>query len=114
MIRPDFEKWGQSAEEIRRLSLEAEHPRSRERFQALYMIGSGQQTASQWAKTIKRRKQTVLEWVHRYNELGASVLSYRHSGGRQAKLSEAEKKRSSKRSRRASPTNINYPGEAGR
>ena len=114
MIRPDFQKWDQSADDMRRLSLEAEHPRSRERFQAMYMIGRGQKNASQWAKTIKRRKQTVLEWVHRYNELGVSALYYRHSGGRQAKLSEVEKKRSSKRSRRASPTSISYRVEAGR
>jgi transposase len=92
MVRPDFQKWDQTAEDMRRLSLEAEHRRSRERFQALYMIGSGQKTASQWAQTIKGRKQTVLEWVHRYNELGPSALPYQHSGGRQAKLSEEEKK----------------------
>jgi transposase len=114
MIRPDFQKWGQSAEEMRRLSLAAEHPRSRERFQALYMIGSGQKNASQWAQTIKRRKQTVLEWVHRYNELGPSGLPYQPSGGRQAKLSEAEKKRSSPRSSTASPTSISSRVEAGR
>ena len=38
MIRPDFEKWGQKAKDIRDLSTDAEHKRSRERFQALYMI----------------------------------------------------------------------------
>lgn len=114
MVRPDFQKWDQSAEEMRRLSLEAEHPRSRERFQALYMIGSGQKNASQWAQTIQRRKQTVLEWVHRYNEVGPSGLFYQHSGGRQAKLSEAEKKRSSKQSSTASPTSISSRVEAGR
>ena len=93
MIRPDFEKWNQSALEMRRLSIEAEHARSRERFQALYIIGSGQKNASQWAKEINRQKQTVLEWVHSYNELGAASLAYQHSGGRQAKLSQDEKKR---------------------
>ncbi len=93
MIRPDFEKWKQSAEDIRRLSIEAEHPRSRERFQALYIIGSGQKNASQWAKQIKRQKQTVLEWLHSYNELGPDSLAYQHSGGRRAKLSQDEKKR---------------------
>jgi transposase len=92
MVRPDFEKWNQSAEEIRRLSIEANHPRSRERFQALYMIGSGQHNASQWAKQIKRQKQTVLEWVHRYNEAGPASLQYQYTGGRRGKLSEAEKK----------------------
>jgi transposase len=94
MIRPDFQKWAQSAEEIRRLSVEAKHARSRERFQALYMIGTGQANASQWAKQIKRRKQTVLAWVHRYNESGPVGIKYQHTGGRSMKLSEAEKKRS--------------------
>ena len=92
MIRPDFEKWGQKAENIRRLSVEAEHPRSRERFQALYMIGTKQKNASQWAKKIKRRKQTVLGWVHWYNETGPESILYQHSGGQQPKLNEVEKK----------------------
>ena len=94
MIRPDFAKWNQDAEKMRRLSLEAEHPRSRERFQALYMIGSGQKNASQWAQQINRQKQTVLKWVHRYNEFGPEHITYQATGGAQPKLSEAEKKRS--------------------
>lgn len=92
MVRPDFQKWAQSAQDIRRLSVEADHQRSRERFQALYMIGSGQENASQWAAKINRRPQTVLEWVHRYNSDGPASLHYQPSGGRQAKLNEAEKK----------------------
>jgi transposase len=92
MVRPDFEKWDQKAEDIRRLAIGAEHPRSRERFQALYMIGSEQKNASQWAKTINRQKQTVLGWVHDYNEGGPERLHYQHSGGRAPKLSEAKKK----------------------
>lgn len=97
MIRPDFAKWHQDAEEMRRLSLEAAHPRSRERFQALYMIGSGQKNASQWAQQINRQKQTVLKWVHCYNELGPEHITYQATGGARAKLSEAKKKRSSRR-----------------
>jgi transposase len=94
MVRPDFQKWDQSAEDIRQLSIKAEHPRSRERFQALYMIGTGQKNASQWAESIYRQKQTVLDWVHHYNDYGPDRLHYQHSGGRHTKLSEAEKKRS--------------------
>jgi transposase len=94
MVRPDFQKWAQSADQMRRLSIEAEHPRSRERYKALYMIGSGQENASQWAKKIQRRPQTVLDWLHSYNQDGPASIPYQHSGGRQAKLSEAEKKRS--------------------
>lgn len=93
MIRPDFEKWGQKAKDIRDLSIKAEHKRSRERFQALYMIDTGQENASQWAQKIKRRKQTVLGWVHRYNEYGPESIHYQHSGGQQPKLNKVEKKR---------------------
>lgn len=93
MIRPDFAKWHQSPDDVRRLSLEAEHPRSRERFQALYLIGSQQTNASQWARQTQRQKQTVLEWVHRYNEFGPESIFYQHSGGRRPKLTEAEKKK---------------------
>ncbi len=81
MIRPNFSKWGQSPEKIRRLSIEAEHPRSRERFQALYMIGAKQTNATQWAEKIKRNTRTVMEWVHRYNTVGPAGMVYRHSGG---------------------------------
>ena len=94
MIRPNFEKWQQTAEEIRQLSIKARHPRSRERFQALYMIGSGQENASGWAQKIKRQKQTVLKWVHRYNESGPERIVYQATGGVQPKLKEPEKKRS--------------------
>ena len=82
MVRPDFKKWGQSPKEILKLSVEAEHKRTRERFQALYMIGTGQANASQWAETTDRQNVTVINWVHRYNAEGPAGLVYRHSGGR--------------------------------
>lgn len=91
-IRPDFAKWNQKAEDIRRLAIEAEHRRSRERFQALYQIGTEQYNSSQWAQEIKRQPQTVLEWVHVYNEYGPDKVHYQSSGGRKPKLDEAEKK----------------------
>ena len=113
MVRPDFEKWGQTVEAIRRLSIEAKHARSRERFQALYMIGSHQKNASQWAKSINRRKQTVLEWVHGYNEYGPERLHYQPTGGAQPKLSEAEKKRLLKRSNKTDRVTISCLAMAG-
>jgi transposase len=82
MIRPDFVKWGQSPQEILKLSVAASHKRTRERFQALYMIGTGQKNASQWAQEIGRQDVTVLNWVHTYNAQGPAGLAYRHSGGR--------------------------------
>jgi hypothetical protein len=41
MIRVDVAKWGQTTEDLRLASVHAAHPRSRERFQALYLIASG-------------------------------------------------------------------------
>ncbi len=64
MVRPDTAKWGQELADLRRLSLEAEHRRTRERFQALYMIGSRQTNATAWAREIGRTLDTVLRWVH--------------------------------------------------
>lgn len=90
MVRPDFAKWEESIEEIRRLSIEAAHPRSRERYQALYMVGSKQYNAGQWAQEIGREDETVLHWIHKYNEGGSESVGYRHSGGVQPLLSIQE------------------------
>jgi hypothetical protein len=81
MLRPDFEKWGQSAEEMLRLATEAEHPRTRERCLALYMIGTKQTNATRWAKEIDRQNMTVQGWVRRYNEQGMTGIIYEHTGG---------------------------------
>jgi transposase len=82
MVRPDLTKWGQSLSDLRRLLLEADHPRSRERFLALYMIAGGQTSATPWAQKTGRTKETVLSWVHQYNQAGPDGVLYRHSGGR--------------------------------
>ncbi len=81
MIRPDFAKWQQTAEAILRLSVEASHPRSRERYLALYRVGSGQANATQWAQTIGRENETVQNWVRQYNQAGPTSMEYQHSGG---------------------------------
>jgi len=110
MIRPNFEKWQQNGTEIREKSIEAEHKRTRERFQAMYMIGTEQYNASQWAHMTNRCVQTVLGWVHDYNEQGPSALEYRHSGGRQAKMSEAEKEKLVETVKHSQPYEHQLPG----
>lgn len=82
MIRPETTKWGQTLADLRRLSVEAEHSRTRERFLALYLIGSGQTNATKWAEEIERDDNTVMKWVHMYNTLGPDSLTYRRTGGR--------------------------------
>jgi transposase len=80
MVKPNFAKWGQSIDEIRTLGIEASHARSRERFQALYMIGSKLKSAYQWALEINRQPRTVLNWLHIYNDKGPKATHYQSSG----------------------------------
>lgn len=82
MVYPDTAKWGQTNDDLRRLAIEAAHPRTRERYQALYVIASRQKNATQWAKEIGRTDDTVLSWVHAYNEEGPEGIEFRHTGGR--------------------------------
>ena len=81
MLRPDFEKWNQSAVEMLRLGTEAEHVRTRERCLALYMIGSQQTNATRWAKAIERQNVTVQGWIHDYTAQGMEGIIYKHTGG---------------------------------
>lgn len=80
MLSVDLSSWGESAEALREKALRAEHPRSRERFMALYEI-SGGKSATQVGRETGRNPQTVMEWVHRYNEVGPETLVYQRSGG---------------------------------
>ena len=92
MVRPELVKWGQSVSDLRRLSTEAEHARTRERFLALYMIASEQSSATAWAKEIGRTKETVLGWIHAYNRAGPEALTYRRTGGRSPFLARGSAK----------------------
>ena len=101
MIRVDMSKWGQAPEDLRSASLDAPHRRSRERFQALYLIASGRFNATSCAAHIGRDDETVLGWVHRYNEHGPDALAYRRSGGRSPFLTSNKATGSSMSSRTA-------------
>jgi hypothetical protein len=81
MLRPAIEAWDQSVDDLRRLAIDAPHPRTRERFQALFMIASGAANASGWAAQTGREDETVLGWVHLYNAAGPRAMAYRRTGG---------------------------------
>jgi Homeodomain-like domain len=81
MIKVELAKWRQTVEDLRLASLNETHPRTRERFQALYLIASGQFHATACAAHIGRQDETVLRWVHLYNRYGPDGLTYRHTGG---------------------------------
>ena len=95
MIQVDLAKWDQTVEDLRLASLNDPHPRSRERFQALYLVASGQHNATTCAVHIGRQDETVLRWVHLYNERGPGAVAYRHTGGRSPLLPRIRLNRSS-------------------
>ena len=81
MLTVEYNRWGQDPEILRVLGLNAEHPRTRERFLALDEICS-EKNASQVGRETGRNPQTVMAWVHRYNTVGPAALVYQHTGGR--------------------------------
>jgi transposase len=113
MVRVEMTKWGQTLEDLRRASVSATHRRSRERFQALYLIASGQFNATTCAAHIGRQDETVLGWSHCYNAHGPDALTYRRTGGRSPLLTRDKRNRSLRSSRRAAPPNTACPVTAG-
>ena len=81
MLRVDHQRWSQTVADLRHLALTAAHPRSRERFLALHEIAEGS-CATAVAERTGRRAQTVMGWLHAYNEHGPEALTYQRSGGR--------------------------------
>src|SRR5919109_5534750 len=81
MLRVDYARWGQRLEDLRQLATSAPHPRTRERFLALYEIAEDS-CATRIASRTRRHPQTVMEWVHLDNTRGPEALAYRRTGGR--------------------------------
>ena len=81
MVRVEMAKWAQTLDDLRRLALQAPHRRTRERFLALVQIGDGTDNATTWAARYGRQDETVMKWVHAYNEKGPDALTYRRTGG---------------------------------
>src|SRR5215813_10494497 len=113
MVHVDLAKWGQSLEDLRRASVPTTHRRSRERFQALYLIASGHFNATTCAAHIGRQDETVLGWVHRYDEHGPDALTYRRTGGRAPFLIRAGRNRSLTSSRPVARSTTACPAMAG-
>ena len=114
MVRVDMAKWGQSLEDLRRASVQTTHRRSRERFQALYLIASGLFNATTCAAHIGRQDETVLGWVHRYNEHGPDALTYRRTGGPAPLFRPTKPADSSRSSRAPNRSTTACPATAGR
>lgn len=81
VLRIEHERWGQTQADLRHLALSAAHARSRERFLALHDVAQGA-CATQVAERTGRHPQTVMGWLHSYNEHGPAALVYGRTGGR--------------------------------
>ncbi len=114
MVRVDVVKWGQTVDGLRSASLSAPHKRTRERFQALWLIASGQFNATTCAQHIGRSDDTVLAWVHLlYNAQGPDALSYNRTGGRAPLLRLRRSNASSTSSRTVSRSSMACPATSG-
>src|SRR3712207_9459476 len=82
MLSVDHARWGQTAEDLRRLAMSAPHWRTRERFLALHEITRQSGGATRVALRAGRHPQTVMGWLHAYNAGGPDALVYRRTGGR--------------------------------
>ena len=80
MLRVDVERWRQTIEDLRDAAYRAEHARTRERFLALYEIARGS-NATQVAVLTGRCDESVMAWVHAYNERGPTALTFQRTGG---------------------------------
>jgi len=81
MLKVDLAKWSLSLEDLKKLALKSSHPRSCERFLALYQIAQGS-CATRVGRQIKRDPQTVMQWVRLFNENGPKSLFFTKTGGR--------------------------------
>ena len=114
MIRVELQEWGQSLDDLRRLALQAGHPRTRERFLALSLIADGSHNATSWADRFGRQDETVLRWLHAYNSEGPDALTYRRTGGPPPLLRPTNPGNSSRPSPPPSRSPTGCPATAGR
>jgi transposase len=81
MLELNLAKWSQTPEDLRVAAMTADHARTRERFLALYELTQQGRGASAVARGAGRHQQTLIRWVHRYNESGPQALVFEYTGG---------------------------------
>src|SRR3954470_2982297 len=102
MLRVEHARWDQTPADLRRLAMSASHPRTRERFLALYEI-TQESCATRVAERTRRHPQTVIEWLHLYNTRGPEALTYQRTGPPFARRSIGETVRAAQRSAATPP-----------
>jgi hypothetical protein len=104
MLHTEYERWGQTVEDLREVACQAGHPRTRERFLALYEIAKGS-NATRVACETGRCDEAVMAWVHTYNQEGPDALTFLRTGARPffARELQARSTRPSARPLRSQP-----------
>src|SRR4051794_7922235 len=105
---------GHVLEDLRRAALEASHRRTRERFQALWLIASGQFNATTCAAHVGRHDEAALAWVRLYDAQGPDALSYKKTGGPAPLLRRRKSNGSSTSPRTPSRSSVESPATSGR
>ena len=82
-------KWGETSASLLRRSSAASHPRLRERYAALSLIASGESGIAV-AEKLGRSRQSISEWVRKFNEEGPSGVIPGFQGHAGKRLTEAE------------------------
>ena len=95
-----IERWKQTPEDLRRLSIDAPHRQTRERFSWLYEITRSGSAATA-AEALGVHHQTMLKWLHRYNDSGPEAVVFVHTGGRRPFLTSARSTASKPSSKKA-------------
>ena len=82
-------KWGETPASLIRRSIEASHPRLRERYLALSLIASGESGIAV-AEKLGRTRQSISEWGDKFTEEGPAGLIPDFKGHAGKRLTEAE------------------------
>ncbi len=80
MLTVNFSKWNQTPEDLRTAAMTAKNARTPS-VSALYdvtQLGCG---ATEIARRTRRHAQTLISWVHLYNDLGPDALIFTQTGG---------------------------------
>lgn len=93
-------------DELVRLYRKEKNSRLKERYQALYLLSEGN-NCTQVARTLKRSRRTVLNWLNAFNEVGIDAIQPALPPGRPSRLSE-EQKASLKEDVRKHPRDLGY------
>jgi transposase-like protein len=81
MLKRDLAKWNQTPEDLRGEAWTATHARTRERFLALCELTQQGHGVTAIARGTTHHAQTLMRWVHWYNEAGPDGVTFQHTGG---------------------------------